>query len=83
MLSESAGGGGLFRGRPWPKVAGSEGLLSSVRVTEGNHIIYLTLFVLTKDACIFDFSLVSPKPISEKESSDFVNFVQSFTYGKN
>ena len=65
------------------KVAGSDGLLSSVHVTEGNHNIYLALFVLSKEGCIFDFSLVSPKQITEKESSEFVNFVQSFNYGKD
>ncbi len=65
------------------KVAGEEGLHSSVKATLDGNPFLLELFVLPNHGCVFDFSLVSPKLISDKDSEEFLAFVKSFTYGTN
>lgn len=64
-------------------VAGREGQHSSIKTTLDGSVLYLELFVLPKEACVFDFSLVSNKEISEKERTEFISFFKSFTYGSN
>ncbi|MSP19071.1 MAG: hypothetical protein EXR74_05825 [Bdellovibrionales bacterium] len=64
-------------------IANSQALFSEVTAhLEGVHF-YLQFIVAKKNSCIFDFSLVSAKPISQKESEDFFGFAKSFNYGKS
>lgn len=66
-------------------VGGKDGLLSQVEIPrgKGKGNLNLLLFVVSKDECIFDFSLISPKAISEPEEQEFVSFIQSLRYGTN
>lgn len=59
-------------------VDGGDGLYSLYRTTLDGIPFELALFVTTANNCIFDFSLVSPKAISEGEVGDFLAFVKSF-----
>ena len=65
------------------KTSAGEGLYSSVKATLDGVEFHLELFVLSKNSCIFDFSLVSPKKISVLEKESFVTFFKSLTYGTN
>lgn len=65
------------------KIAGSEGLYSKVRATVEGTPFHLQLVVLPKNGCVFDFSLMSPKPIVEREAEDFLAFAKSFHYGSD
>ena len=64
-------------------VDGKEGLFSDVQTSLEGKPFRLNLFVLPTHGCIFDFSLVSPRNISENETHEFLSFVKSFKYGKN
>ncbi len=64
-------------------VDGVTGLFSAVQTTLESNTFYLDLFVLPKQGCIFDFSLVSPRPIPSNETDEFLTFVKSFRYGKS
>ena len=64
-------------------VDGREGLFSTVETTLEGKPFHLNLFVLPSHGCIFDFSLVSPRKITENETHEFLSFVKSFKYGKN
>ncbi|MBY0369669.1 hypothetical protein K2X33_03220 [bacterium] len=57
------------------------GLLSRVSAQLEKKPFDLELFVLSKGNCVFDFSLLSPKQISEKDSDSFHTFIGSFQYG--
>ena len=63
-------------------VDGSNGLFSRLRASFDNVRAYLIVFVLPKDGCVFDFSLVSNKLIPDADIDDFLVFVKSFKYGK-
>jgi len=63
------------------EVAGTEGLLSHVSATIENMPFKLLVFVLPKEGCVFDFSLLSPKEISQSDRQDFLSFIKSFKYG--
>jgi len=65
------------------RIAGSDGLFSRVKATVDGVPFHLDVVVLPKEGCVFDFSLMSPKPIPGKDSQEFLSFVKSFTYGKN
>lgn len=64
-------------------VAGEQGLYSQVRATVDKVPFYLHLFVLPKSGCVFDFSLMNPKGISEKDGEEFLAFVKSFKHGSH
>lgn len=64
-------------------VDGAEGLFSRVRANYDKVRAYLLLFVLPKEGCVYDFSLVSNKLIPDRDIDDFLVFVKSFHYGKN
>ncbi len=64
-------------------VGKNEGLLTSVKATLEGKPFNLLLFVLPAAGCVFDFSLVSPKEISESNRQDFINYVQSFKHDKD
>lgn len=64
-------------------VDGANGLFSRVRANYDNVRAYLILFVLPKEGCVYDFSLVSNKLIPDRDIDDFLVFIQSFRYGKN
>lgn len=63
-------------------VDGVAGLKTKVKATFEGKPINLVLFVLAKEDCIFDFSMMSPKEITSGDDSDFMKLVQSFNYGK-
>lgn len=62
------------------EVAGEQGMYSQVRATLEGTLIYSHLFVLPKRNCVFDFSLMNRRPISEKDAEAFLSFVKSFKY---
>jgi len=64
-------------------VDGVPGLFSRVRATFDGVRAFLVLFVLSKNGCVFDFSLVSNRMIPDSDIDDFLNFVKSFEYGKH
>ena len=64
-------------------VNGVEGLFSSVKASADGRPLYMQILVLSKKACVFDFTLVSPKQISENESQEFLGFVRRFKYGND
>lgn len=64
-------------------VAGGEALRHSVTATNEGVPFHLELVVVKKQGCIFDFSLVNPKAMTEAEIGQFLSFVKSFRYGKN
>ena len=64
-------------------IANSQALFSEVTAHLEGVYFYLQFIVAKKNSCIFDFSLVSAKPISAKESEDFFGFAKSFNYGKS
>lgn len=64
-------------------VDGVEGLFSRVRATFDKARGYLVLFVVAKQDCVFDFSLVSNKIVPDKDIDDFLDFVRTFKYGKS
>lgn len=61
----------------------NEGLYSKVQTHLEGKTFHLEIFVLAKDKCIFDFTLVSPKEISGSESQEFQEYISSFRYGKD
>jgi hypothetical protein len=65
------------------RVGASEGLHSSVRATLEGVPFRFEFFVISKNQCIFDFSLMSPKEISTSELGQFVSFFKSFRYGQD
>ncbi len=62
-------------------VSGTEGLFSRVSATTEGVPFHLLLFVLPKNGCIFDFSLVSQKEVSDGDTKEFLVFIKSFKYG--
>jgi hypothetical protein len=64
-------------------IAGHEGLYSSVKAKMEGVPFSLELFVLPSNTCVFDFSLMSPKMISETDKADFISFFKSFKNGTN
>jgi hypothetical protein len=60
---------------------GAEGLYTNVRATLDGVPFYLDLFVLKRESCIFDFSLVNPKNFTTKDREEFRSFIKSFHYG--
>jgi len=62
-------------------VRGDQGLLSRVSATIEGVPFQLLVFVLPKNGCIFDFSLVSPREIATGDRQEFLAFVKSFQYG--
>lgn len=64
-------------------IDGADGLYSKVKATVDKVPIHLHIVVLPKTGCVFDFSLVSPKPIPEKEGNEFFTFVKSFKHGSH
>jgi len=64
-------------------IDGVGGLFSEVRATYDKEPFFLNVFVLPKLGCVFDFTLISPKPIPVEETQEFLNFLESFHYGEN
>ncbi len=58
-------------------------LFSSVTTTMKSKNIYLLIVVLIKNSCVFDFSIINSKKITKDEQTEFLNFVESFRYGKH
>jgi len=64
-------------------VAGTQGLLTKAKATLNKVPFNLNLFVLSKNDCVFDFTMVNKKPFTAEESAQFVSFIRSFHYGKD
>jgi hypothetical protein len=65
------------------KFGANEGLYSQVVARLQGKLFHLDLFVLAKQKCVFDFSLISPAVIAESDSAEFKKFIESFHYGKD
>lgn len=72
-----------FQERQRIVVDGQEGLYSLVKATLDGVPFHLQLFVLPHHACVFDFSMVSPKAFNETEKEEFISFFKSYSYGNN
>lgn len=59
------------------------GLHSTIVTKLEGKPFHLELFVLAKNECVFDFTLMSPREIPESDSQAFQQFVGSFQYGKD
>lgn len=64
-------------------IDGKDGLLSSIRATLDGVPFHLEIAVLPAVPCVFDFSMMNPRPISEGDKSEFMDFVKSFEHGSN
>lgn len=64
-------------------VDGVEGLFSRVRATYEGNKSFLVLFVIPKDGCVFDFTLISNKVVPDGDIDSFLNFVKTFHYAKS
>lgn len=64
-------------------VAGKSALHSTVTAKLEGVPFHLELIVVSSTPCAFDFSLVSPKEISEAERTQFVEYTKSLKYGTN
>jgi len=62
------------------KIDGVPGLYSSVDAKLDGTPIWMELLVLAKRKCIFDFSLMGAKELSEQDRKDFKVFATSFKY---
>jgi hypothetical protein len=63
-------------------VDGTEALFSHIKSRFEKEPFYLMVVVLSKDSCIFDFTLLSPKTIPAKDETQFWAAINSFSYGK-
>lgn len=64
-------------------IANSPALFSHVNATVEGQAFQLLFVVTRKNGCIFDFSLLSPKSIPQKEIAEFIDFAKSFNYEQN
>lgn len=64
-------------------IDGGAGLFTSVQATSDGKPFFLGIAVVKKLGCVFDFSLISPVPISQSEISEFLTFVRSLQYGNH
>ena len=63
-------------------VEGGSALHSSVKATIDKVQFRLELVVFRKSGCVFDFSLLKPKTLSEKDVAQFLAFARSLKYGE-
>jgi hypothetical protein len=61
----------------------NEGLYTRAQGSVSGARLNLNLFTTVQNSCVFDFSLISPKPIPEVELSEFFDYIKSLSYGKN
>ncbi len=64
-------------------IANAEALFSHVNATVEKQAFQLLFVVAKKNDCVFDFSLVSPKSIPQKEVLEFLESAKSFNYGQS
>lgn len=64
-------------------IDGTEGLLSKLTASMDGSKFHMILVVARKEGCVFDFSLVSPKPLQAGDESEFLSFVRSYRNGKH
>lgn len=62
-------------------IANTQALFSHVNTTVDDQPFQLLFVVLKKNDCIFDFTLVSPRSITQSEIQEFLQFAKSFNYG--
>jgi predicted Zn-dependent protease len=60
---------------------GSPGLYSAFTATFEGTRFHLDIFVTSVNECIFDFSLVSPRELTNQDRAEFISFIKSFHYG--
>lgn len=61
-------------------VNGIPALRTEVRETLDGKAFSLILVVLSKNGCVFDFDLLSPKTIGDREDQEFMRFTESFSF---
>ena len=71
-----------FESRKNMPINGTDGLYSQLSATYGKVPFKLLVFVWPHENCVFDFTLLNPKAISEKDQTEFLEFIKSFNYGK-
>lgn len=64
-------------------IPGGSGLFTSVQASSEGTPFFLGIAVVKKLGCVFDFSLVSPRPLVKDETREFLKFVKSIRYGTN
>lgn len=64
-------------------IPSGSGLFTSIQASSEGTPFYLGIAVVKKLGCVFDFSLVSKKPLTSEETKDFLRFVKSLQYGTN
>lgn len=64
-------------------ISGGSGLFTRVKATLDAKVVYLGLVVIKKRGCVFDFTLMSSKKISNDELSEFLSFARSLDYDGN
>jgi hypothetical protein len=57
------------------------GLYSSVKAKSEGKTVHLGVIVIKKEKCIFDFTLISANPLSQRETEEFITFAKSLQYG--
>lgn len=62
-------------------INGGRGLYSSVEAVSDGTKFFLGIGVVKKLGCVFDFSLVSPKPLNQEQKKEFLTFIKSIEYG--
>lgn len=60
-----------------------EGQFSDVKSTLDGKPFHLLIFVLPKNDCVFDFTLVGNKPFEAIEREEFNSFFMGFKHGTN
>lgn len=65
------------------EISDGSGLFTHVKANLDGKVVYLGLVVIKKKSCVFDFTLMSPKNLSNKELSEFLAFAQSLDYDGN
>jgi hypothetical protein len=75
--------GVYFSSKEKKRFGNNEGLYSKVQAHLEGKPFHLSIFIMAKSDCVFDFTLMSPREISPSDSEEFETFISSFHYGKN
>lgn len=61
----------------------NEGLYTRAQGTLSGTKLNLALFTTVRNSCVFDFSMINPKPIPAAEEKQFSDYLASFRYGRD
>jgi hypothetical protein len=59
-----------------------EGLFTSLTAKIEKAKVDMDVFVIVINKCIFDFTLTNNKNLTESDSKEFLNFIESLNYGQ-